>query len=181
MTICMRMIKRDFLLEHNNRFPEGVRGEDIPYNMLINALGKNIKAIDYVGYYYVQHKSSAMKKMKGLKEIKLPVDAIADTYEYIMRNNIRNSKDYLELSIARSYAFFLFIFGRKSNKKELFKLCDSIEQNIKRMNLKFNKNSYISLFKPKQFPVVHRMAVWLFTKLYMMRMLKPITFLITRF
>ncbi|MDE6636432.1 MAG: hypothetical protein K2K09_07520, partial [Lachnospiraceae bacterium] len=180
MTICMRIFKREFIEKHNITFPVGVRGEDIPFNMTVNALGSNIRCISYEGYNYVQHSSSAMKKMAGLGSYRLPVKEIAETMEYIRSYGCKNSWDYVELCALRSYAFFIFIFGRKSKKDKFRELYISIKEVLDKECPECYKNPYVKLTKPSEFPLVHRVALVVFTRLYRMGLLYQFAYLFTR-
>ncbi|MBE5940968.1 MAG: glycosyltransferase [Lachnospiraceae bacterium] len=180
MTICMRIFRRDFLEKYSILFPEGVRGEDIPFNMMVNALGKNIRAVDYTGYYYVQHNSSAMRRFKGLKEFKLPVREIGEVLRYVNTNECVNSYDFLELCVMRSFTVFLFQFGRKSNRKNLYELCDEIIEVLDEQCPNCVKNPLLSITKLNDFPISHRIAVKFFSVLYKCRLLKSISYVVTR-
>ncbi len=183
MTICMRIFRRAFLLEHGIMFPVGVRGEDIPFNMMVNALGSNIRYVNYDGYNYVQHDSQTTNQLVGLASShKLPVREIADAMEYIKSRGCKNSWECVELCALRSYAYFLFVFGRKSPKDKLWELYVNIKEAMDRECPECYKNPYVKLIGPPIFPLVHRIAVFVFTRLYQMggNMLYKFAYLFTR-
>lgn len=181
MTICMRIFRREFLQKHHIRFPEQVRGEDLPFNLTVYALGSNIKGIAYEGYFYVQHEASAMKQLSGLKAHKLPVREISEVMEYVKQEGCRNSYDFFELGVLRSFAMFIFQFGRKSEKRKLYALCDEVTDVLDKFCPQCYKNPLLPIRKLPIFPIAHRFAVRFFVCAYKHRILKKAAFLFTRF
>ena len=157
-----------------------VRGEDLPFNMMVNALGENIRSIDYVGYHYVQHSASAMNHFSGLGKFKLPVKEISEVMEYVKTNVCKNSYDYLELCVIRTFTVFLFQFGRKSSREKLYNLCDEIISCLNKQCPKCHRNPLLKVTRLKGFPVSQRLAVRLFTWLYQFKILKQISYILTR-
>ena len=155
MTTCMRIMKTELLIRYSIRFPEHVRGEDIPFNMMAYAFGTNIKIIDYVGYYYVQHSSSAMKRMVGLTGVNFPILEIAEIVNLAKKAGT-SMYDLTEYAMLRSYAMFIFVFGRKAKKKDLYRIINEVRYGLNTVPGNYIHNPYINC---KDFGIVQKYAV----------------------
>ena len=83
MSVCSHLYRRQVWIESGVKFAEGVRGEDIPVDLYFNYTCNNIVIIQESGYYYVQHKDSAMGVAHGLQDFQLPLKAIREILDRI--------------------------------------------------------------------------------------------------
>lgn len=62
------------------------------------------------GYYYVQHKDSAMGSARGLQNFQLPLKAIREVLDKICDRKEGNSYEFLEYGVLKALAMFLLIW-----------------------------------------------------------------------
>lgn len=177
--VWAKIFKTSFIVENHFRFPEGGKiYEDVPFSLETKFKGQNVKAISYIGYNYVQHEASTMSSSK-VTAARFPFDkvdsAICDTLA------VPNAdRERFEFEVLHFFTGFLFFFCRKAKKEDIAELAGFAEKEIKTYFPRYWKNDYIGISKVKELPVVHRIAIWIFTKVLRLRMLKAFTYLITR-
>ena len=94
-----KLYKKSFLQENNIKFVKVNIGEDIYFNLQVNALAKKVKIIDYVGYYWYTNNESISNTMH--KDIKnLEIDKMLNgSYDSLIEKNAinPNNKELIEL------------------------------------------------------------------------------------
>ena len=85
--VAAHFYRRSMWIESGMRFISGARGEDMPVALYFSASCENIVTVKDGGYYYVQHRGSAMQHFRGLKQYNLPYDAYQIKYQLIRAIN----------------------------------------------------------------------------------------------
>ena len=159
--VC-RIINREFLIKNNIYFLDTNSSEDVYFNIIIYNITDKIGIINDTGYYYYYNSSSLSNTVhKGFKkDVK-----IIELLEQINLNNCidLNMNQYF---VIKYCIWYLLYSGRTASKQEFMdeyiKLFTWLSNNIK----DFEKNVYISLFKPKGEPLKHRIIIWLFMQFH---------------
>lgn len=159
--VC-RIIKREFLIKNNIYFLDTNSSEDVYFNIIIYNITDKIGIINDTGYYYYYNSASLSNTVhKGFKkDVK-----IIELLEQINLNNCfdLNMNQYF---VIKYCIWYLLYSGRTASKQEFMaeyiKLFTWLNNNIK----DFEKNMYISLFKPKGEPLKHRMIIWVFMQFH---------------
>ena len=76
--VAAHFYRRSLWTDSGMRFFSGARGEDMPVALYFSATCSRIVTVGSSEYYYVQHKSAAMHRFRGLKDFSLPYDALRD-------------------------------------------------------------------------------------------------------
>lgn len=179
MTICMRIYRRRFWTDHRLKFELGVRGEDIPVNLVANSLGK-VSIIPYCGYHYVQHTTSATHTLKGLTQHRLPLEAIENAVRYIQSQKNTNSSLFFELSVIRILTSFIFEFGVHSPKDRMAELSSYALRLLNTYFPRYSRNPYLRPNRIKIFPRYQRWGVYFFAQLCRFHGLKFCTRLLAK-
>lgn len=169
-----KLYKRNFLEKHSMKFAVGKVYEDNPFNIEAYALAKNLKILEYIGYYQVVHIGSTTTKK--IDSEKLPFKEIEMVIQYVKKNESDVSdNDLFEYTTISFFTYFLFkankqhyyfdIDGRKSNEELVYEICDYIEEIIKKYFPTFEENSYLRLMGNYGVSIVQSVGVWFFYKL----------------
>lgn len=169
-----KLYRIDFLKKHNMCFAVGKVYEDNPFNIEAYALAKNLKIIDYIGYYQVVHIGSTTTKK--IDSRKLPFQEIEEMIKYVKRNKEAvDDYDLFEYTTISFFTYFLFkankrhyyfdIDGRRSNEDLVYEICDYMEEMIKKYFPSFQKNIYLRLIGNHGVSCVQNVGVWFFFKL----------------
>lgn len=169
-----KLYRRDFLQKHDMRFAVGKVYEDNPFNIEAYALAKNLKVIEYIGYYQVVHIGSTTTKKIASR--KLPFHEIEEMIKYVKQNKDDvDDYDLFEYTTISFFTYFLFkankqhyyfdIDGRKSNEELVYEICDYVEKMIKKYFPSFQKNTYLRLRGNYGVSCVQNVGVWFFLKL----------------
>lgn len=177
--VWAKLFLRDFVIRNHFQFPEGGKiYEDVPFSLETKFKGKNVRAIRYVGYNYVQHAASTMSSSKVTAR-RFPFEkvdqAIRDT---LSEKNV--DRERFEFEVLHFFTGFLFFFCRKAKKDDIRQLTSFAEKEIQTYFPGYRKNQYIGLRQVKELPTVHRIAIWVFVQVTRMHMLRPFTYVITR-
>lgn len=113
-----RLIRRDFLLENNIRFPEGCLTEDITFNITCNCLAHNPIGINGGGYCNRFNRDSASRSRKFIAMVydEMPFDEIekncilGKSIEELSRRRIH------EAAIGDQLTVLVCVFSRESDK-----------------------------------------------------------------
>lgn len=179
-SVCSHLYRRKVWIESGIKFAEGVRGEDIPVDLYFNYTCNNIAVIPEGGYYYVQHKDSAMGAARGLQNFQLPLKAIREVLDRICDMKEGNSREFLEYGVLKALAMFLFDLGRGASWQVVRELCLETENIVfeyfpdYRRNEKLRWNSRINM------PISVKGATWLLAKLLRLHLLSPFMWIYCR-
>lgn len=169
-----RLFCREFWIRHELRFPEGVRAEDAPVNLIANAMADNIQVVPRAGYRYFQHSASAMHNFKGLQKYQLPYESLEEALKYVQHSGLRNGREFYELNIMRILAFWVFEFARGSSPEKIRELCGYCSRMMRVYVPRFMKNRYVNPFRKLDVPFIHRLSIFVFALLCKLRLLTPV-------
>lgn len=169
-----KIYRRDFLEEHHMRFAVGKVYEDNPFNIQAYALAKNLKVIDYIGYYQMVHIGSTTTKK--IETSKLPFHEIEDMMQYIEQHKDEVADyDLYEYTVLSFFTYFIFkanrqhyyfdIDGRKSNEEVVNEICDFVERVVKRYLTGTKKNKYLKSVRNCGVSISQSVGVWLCVRL----------------
>ncbi len=177
--VWAKLFRRSFLEENGMQFPEGGKiYEDVPFSLETKFKGRNVKAVSYVGYNYVQHEGSTMSS-GSVKSQRFPYEKLEDAIQNTLEN-CRTGRERFEFEVLHFFAGFLFFYCRRAKKKDIDELASFAERIIREYFPRYRKNPYVGFLKVKELPILHRIAIWTFVRMMQMRMMKKFTFLITR-
>ncbi|MCI8299130.1 MAG: glycosyltransferase [Lachnospiraceae bacterium] len=177
--VWAKLFLREFLLRNQFRFPEGgMIYEDVPFSLETKFKGKNVKAIAYIGYNYVQHSLSTMASSKVTCS-RFPFDKMDEVIRST-RPADPEAKNRFEFEILHFFAGFLFFFCRKASREDIRRLSSFAVKEIRTYFPQYKKNPYLGLIKEKELPLVHRIAIWIFVQTVRLRMLNSFAFAVTR-
>lgn len=154
--------KRSLWEKYRIRFQEGERGEDMPISLLFSALCDKICTLPQCGYYYVQHSSSAMHQFRGLKNYRLPYQALENAIVQVQKEGVVNSTEYYEWFVIRILCTCFFDLGRGASRKNMAELTHYIIRILETYFPGYNKNPKAGLFSKTEVPVVQKMATAVF-------------------
>ena len=112
----------------------------MPISLFFSAECDRIGTLTECGYYYVQHKSSAMHNFKGLKNYQLPYRALEDSIKKVRELGIKNSPEFYELFVLRILCTCLFDLGRGASRDKLRELCQYIRYILRTYFPEYAKN-----------------------------------------
>lgn len=172
-SVCSHLYKRQIWVNSGIKFAEGARGEDIPVGLYFNYVCNNIVVIPEGGYYYVQHRDSAMGAARGLHNFPLPLEAIRAILDRMRDVKESNSHEFLEYGVLKAFAMFLFDLGRGAHWKLVRKLCRETEDMVRRYFPSYRQNAMFRWNSRINMPFAVKSAVWLLVKLLNLHMLYP--------
>lgn len=169
-----KIYRKKFLDEHHIRFAEGKVYEDNPFNMMTFALAKNLKIVDYMGYYQIVHLGSTTTKK--ILEKSLPFDEIEKMIRYVSDNRQEvNDYDLFEYTVLSFFTYFLFkankqhyyfdIQGRKSDQEVVYNICSYMEHMILTYFPDYGRNHYVRKLQGSGISAKQRAGVFFLTKL----------------
>ncbi len=159
--VCSHFYLRDLWERYEVRFLTGARGEDMPISLFFSAECDRIGTLTECGYYYVQHKSSAMHNFKGLKNYQLPYRALEDSIKKVRELGIKNSPEFYELFVLRILSTCLFDLGRGASRDKMRELCQYIRYILRTYFPEYAKNPKTKIFSGANVPLSQKAAVWL--------------------
>lgn len=179
-SVCSHLYKRQLWLDSGVRFAEGVRGEDVPVDLYFNYTCRNIVAIPECGYYYVQHKGSAMDSARGLQNFHLPIEAFREILEKLRNVEDGNSHEFLEYGVLKAFAMFFLDLGRGADWQTIRKLCRDTEAIVLEYFPDYSKNKKFQWRSHINMPFYVKGAAWLLTKLLHLHLLTPFMWIYCR-
>ena len=179
-SVCSHLYKRQLWIDSGIKFEEGVRGEDVPVDLYFNYMCRNIEVIPESGYFYVQHKGSAMSSARGLQNFHLPIDAIHVVLDKLRNAKDGNSHEFLEYGVLKALAMFLFDLGRGAGWQVIKKLCQETEDIVLEYFPNYKKNEMFRWNSHINMPVHVKGATWLLVQLLWLHLLTPFMWIYCR-
>lgn len=177
-----KLYKKSFLQENNIKFVKVNIGEDIYFNLQVNALAKKVKIIDYVGYYWYTNNESISNTMH--KDIKnLEIDKMLNgSYDSLIEKNAinPNNKELIELY------YYNFIIGvlqwttKNTKFKDMSKEYDRLFKWLKERFPNYKKNKLIGINKPEGERFVVRIMFFIFMIMHKLHLGKIGVFIFSR-
>ena len=163
--VAAHFYRRSLWTDSGMRFFSGARGEDMPVALYFSATCSRIVTVGSSEYYYVQHKSSAMHRFRGLKDFSLPYDALRDVFERVDREGIVNSRDFYELFVLRIFCTFAFDLARGADQEKKHELAVFISRSLNQWFPDYRHNPLLKNSRGLDLPLVQRTAVRVFVYL----------------
>lgn len=177
--VWAKLFARDFIVRNQFQFPEGGKiYEDVPFSLETKFKGENVKAIQYTGYYYVQHEASTMASSKVASR-RFPYKKIDESIRNILAEETADKAQF-EFEILHFFTGFLFFYCRKAEKEDILKLTAFAEKEIRKYFPEYRKNPYVGIRQVKELPLLHRAAIWIFVQAMGLRILRPLVYIATR-
>lgn len=177
-----KLYKKSFLQENNIKFVKVNIGEDIYFNLQVNALAKKVKIIDYVGYYWYTNNESISNTMH--KDIKnLEIDKMLNgSYDSLIEKNAitPNNKELIELYYYNFIIWVLQWTTKNTKFKDMSKEYDRLFKWLKERFPKYKKNKLIGINKPKGERTSVRIMLFLFMIMHKLYLGKFVVFIFSR-
>lgn len=162
-----RLYLKEFWIKNSLKFHENkeARAEDLPIALYSNVMAKNISVVNNAGYYYQQHKGSAMNLIKRGVVFLFPYDAFKNMYLEVKKQPLQNSIEFFDIGVIKALAHFEFVIYRKKGAKER-----KIFNNYVKQLIKDDKDIIMDEWKRHrktiQFPLTIKIAIELFLLKY---------------
>lgn len=179
---CGKMFSTKFIIDHEFVFSVGEQLEDGPYGVMTHIVADKVVSVDYYGYKYRIHNESTMGNVrKKQASPKVPYKgieaAVLKVREY---KNDLYTDEMLEYCIIKVLAGLTTNMYKSCDKETRKKVCEYCEWLLGKYFPNAAKNKYIGLFRLKELPFVHRMAVSLFIQAYKMHILYPFSAIVSK-
>lgn len=177
-----KLYKKSFLQENNIKFVKVNIGEDIYFNLQVNALAKKVKIIDYVGYYWYTNNESISNTMH--KDIKnLEIDKMLNgSYDSLIEKNAinPNNKELIELYYYNFIIWVLQWTTKNTKFKDMSKEYDRLFKWLKERFPNYKKNKLIGINKPEGERFVVRIMFFIFMIMHKLHLGKIGVFIFSR-
>lgn len=177
-----KLYKKSFLQENNIKFVKVNIGEDIYFNLQVNALAKKVKIIDYVGYYWYTNNESISNTMH--KDIKnLEIDKMLNgSYDSLIEKNAinPNNKELIELYYYNFIIWVLQWTTKNTKFKDMSKEYDRLFKWLKERFPNYKKNKLIGINKPEGERFVVRIMFFIFMTMHKLHLGKIGVFIFSR-
>lgn len=177
-----KLYKKSFLQENNIKFVKVNIGEDIYFNLQVNALAKKVKIIDYVGYYWYTNNESISNTMH--KDIKnLEIDKMLNgSYDSLIEKNAinPNNKELIELYYYNFIIWVLQWTTKNTKFKDMSKEYDRLFKWLKERFPNYKKNRLIGINKPEGERFVVRIMFFIFMIMHKLHLGKIGVFIFSR-
>lgn len=177
--VWAKLFLREFIDRNGFTFPEGGKiYEDVPFSLETKFKAKNVKAIAYIGYNYVQHEASTMSSSKVTSR-RFPYQKMEEAIQNILAEK-ETDRDRFEFELLHFWTGFLFFFCRKAKREDIRQISSFAERELKDYFPQYWKNPYVGIRRSKELPLLHRIAIRIFVQALRLHMLGSFTFLVTR-
>lgn len=177
-----KLYKKSFLQENDIKFVKVNIGEDIYFNLQVNALAKKVKIIDYVGYYWYTNNESISNTMH--KDIKnLEIDKMLNgSYDSLIEKNAinPNNKELIELYYYNFIIWVLQWTTKNTKFKDMSKEYDRLFKWLKERFPNYKKNKLIGINKPEGERFVVRIMFFIFMIMHKLHLGKIGVFIFSR-
>lgn len=176
--VCSHLYKRELWNKSGIRFSEGERGEDMPISLYFAAMCDKISVLSSGGYAYVQHKSSAAHRFRGLREYRLPYKGMEEVLLRIRSEGLKNDQEFHEVFVMRILALCLFSLARGASSAKKRELCRFIQHVLRDYIPDYSANKKTRLFSGLDFPLNQRLAIKIFVLLANTKLLYPFSLML---
>lgn len=178
--VCSHLYRRELWEKYDVRFQSGERGEDMPISLFFSAVCDKIITLPEAGYFYVQHKSSAIHNFRGLRMYSLPYQALENMIKKVREVGLKNSPDFYELFVLRILATCFFALSPGASREKMKELSDYIVRILQTYFPNYARNSKIHLYAKIDVPFVQKAAVLFLVFLVKTRLIYPCSVLMSR-
>lgn len=167
-SVCSRLYRKEYWVENRLTFVEekGARGEDIPIAIYANATAKNIQILDYAGYYYRQHSSSAMNTVtRAGGTFLFPYEAMEGLRKRMEEREFVNGRDFYVIGWVKAMAHFEYVLYRNADREEKKRYGEYVSRVLRE-----SFPDAVSIWKRYwlhiSLPLRHRVAMWMLLRKY---------------
>ena len=184
LNISGKIYRKDYLNKYGIYFPVGKTYEDNPFNMAAYFLAKNLRFLEYAGYFQVVHEGSITSKK--IKYENLPLEAIENSIKLVKKNsgNVVDMQlfDFTVMSFLTYFIFirnkkkeYLATRNRKSDTEVVLKVCDYSSKIVNKYFKDYLKNEYCKILKNNNLLFKQKLGVKIFCFLIKTKMLNVFT------
>lgn len=167
-SVWSRIYKRKYWDENKLHFveEEGARGEDIPIAMFTNATAKNIRVLNYAGYNYRQHRTSAMNAALNTgKTFGFPYVAMEEVRSRMTEDRFVNSREYYAIGWLKALAHFEYVLFKNADAKDKKKYEEYVTRVLIESFPDMDK-IWSQHFAHITLPLKHKVAMWMLLRKY---------------
>lgn len=177
-----KLYKRSFLEENKIQFIKVNIGEDIYFNLQVNALAKKVKITSYVGYHWYTNRESISNTMhKDIKNVE--IDKMLNTsYESLKKKKAITKKNekFLELYYYNFIIWVLQWTTQKTKFQNMAKEYDKLFQWLEERFPNYKKNPFIGITKPEGERLSVRLMFFIFMIAHKLHLGKILVFAFSR-
>ena len=178
LTCWGRLFRKKYLDRIGFVFPEGKIYEDATVNWCAMYQTPRVAAIKYSGYYYVQREGSSSHIISSIDVI--PFEAYEETISKLMQSELVYEKEILSYSIINFTAYMLFCVFRHA-PVEVLKRYSAFSNNIIEKYINSPFQTAIRGLRVRDLSLSQRMAVLLLVITMKLKVIFPLSWLVTRF
>lgn len=181
LNISGKLYLRDFIEKQAIRFPIGKTYEDNTFNIVAYFLAKNLRFLEYAGYYQVVHEGSITSKKIAYES--LPMEAIENAIKQVESNPaLLKDRALFEFTVMSFFTYFIFVRNKKkeyldtnnrtSDMEDVLKVCDEFARMIRENFKHYASNEYCRLFRKSDLVLKQKLGAKVFGILVATNMLK---------
>lgn len=177
-----KLYKKSFLQENDIKFIKVNIGEDIYFNLQVNALAKKVKITSYVGYHWYTNTSSISNTShKDIKKVEID-KFLNESYSKLKEKNAITEENYefLELYYFNFIIWVLQWTTQKTKFKSMAKEYDKLFKWLKERFPNYKKNRLIGITKPKGERPTVRIMFFIFMICHKLHLGKLLVFAFSR-
>lgn len=177
-----KLYKKSFLKENDIKFVKVNIGEDIYFNMQVNAIAKKVKIIDYIGYYWFTNNESISNTMhKNIKNLEIN-KMLNGSYNAIVEKNAitDENRDLIELYYYNFIIWVLQWTTKNTKFKEMGKEYDKLFKWLKEKFPDYKKNKMIGINKPEGERLTVRLMFFIFMIMHKLHLGKVVVYIFSR-
>ena len=152
--VCFNIYRKEFLLENNLFFKEGILHEDMEYLPRVFLSAKKIKKISYIFYEYIIREKSITNNKNYTKNIKDIFDIYSDWYEMFKNVEDKETRKMLNcvlskyfIASCRIFNIYQNVYPKNINRK--FLICHTLnfKELVKTVMFLVSRKLYVGVKK----------------------------------
>lgn len=161
-----KLYRLSFIKRYNIQFLNSNIGEDIYFNMQVMNLTKNISIIEDNGYQWFYNEKSVSNTVHKKANKELMFEYLLDsTYDKMVEIGCFNDA-LVEYFFIKTICWFVSYVKRKTEYKDVISYWNYYMEWLKKKYPNYQRNKYLSIFKPKEESLKNRLGVFLLVKGY---------------
>lgn len=117
--VCINMYRRDFILQNNLFFKEGILHEDEDWTPRVFMKAKKVKGIDFVFYHYIKHRENSITNSKDKTRNMIDLLYIYTSLEKEINNSNLTKKQSAEILDYLCRRIYKCLFLKKCRYKSI--------------------------------------------------------------
>lgn len=161
-----KLYRLSFIKRYNIKFLNSNIGEDIYFNMQVMNLTKNISIIEDNGYQWFYNEKSVSNTVHKKANKELMFEYLLDsTYDKMVEIGCFNDA-LVEYFFIKTICWFVSYVKMKTEYKDVISYWNYYMEWLKKKYPNYQRNKYLSIFKPKEESLKNRLGVFLLVKGY---------------